>query len=373
MAHFVERPEAGRAAREALRRVPDLERALSRLALDRGGPRDLAAIRDGLAQAERLRGGARRRAAGGAGRGAGGAGRARGAGRRCWTRRWWRSRRCLLRDGGMVAAGYDAELDETRRLRDEGRGVIAELQGEYVAAERDRRAEDQAQQRARLLHRDAGDACREDAGAAAGRAVRPPPDHGERGALHHAGAGGDREEDPQRRRATRSRSRRRMFDDLRAAVLAAAGPVGAAARGAGRDRRGGGARRSGAWRRTGCAPEVEAGPRRSTSRGGRHPVVEAALRRSGAELRRQRLRGRRRRAGRAAAVADHRAEHGRQVDLPAAERADRDPGADGRRSCRRPRRGSASSTSCSAGSARPTTWRAGARPSWSRWSRRRRS
>ena len=41
--------------RELLRRVPDLERALSRLALDRGGPRDLAAVRDALAQAGRLR------------------------------------------------------------------------------------------------------------------------------------------------------------------------------------------------------------------------------------------------------------------------------------------------------------------------------
>ena len=39
--------------REALRRVPDIDRALSRLALDRGGPRDLTAIRAGLAQAER--------------------------------------------------------------------------------------------------------------------------------------------------------------------------------------------------------------------------------------------------------------------------------------------------------------------------------
>ena len=31
-----------------------------------------------------------------------------------------------------MAAGFDEELDETRRLRDQGRGVIAELQAEYV-------------------------------------------------------------------------------------------------------------------------------------------------------------------------------------------------------------------------------------------------
>ena len=64
------RPSRARRRASCLRRVPDLERALSRLALDRGGPRDLAAIRDGLAQAERLRDGAGGRPARGAGRGA---------------------------------------------------------------------------------------------------------------------------------------------------------------------------------------------------------------------------------------------------------------------------------------------------------------
>ncbi|CAM5307890.1 DNA mismatch repair protein MutS [Frigidibacter albus] len=40
--------------REDLRRCPDIDRALSRLALDRGGPRDLVAIRTGLEQAARI-------------------------------------------------------------------------------------------------------------------------------------------------------------------------------------------------------------------------------------------------------------------------------------------------------------------------------
>src|SRR3989338_3809000 len=40
--------------RADLRRVPDMDRALSRLALERGGPRDLAAIRAGLTQAESI-------------------------------------------------------------------------------------------------------------------------------------------------------------------------------------------------------------------------------------------------------------------------------------------------------------------------------
>ena len=72
-------------------------------------------------------------------------------------------------------------------------------------------------------------------------------------------------------------------------------------------------------------------------------------------------------------LAADRAEHGGQIHLPAAERADRAAGAGGQLSCRRPAPGSAWSASCSAGSARRTTWRGGGRPSWSRWSRRRRS
>ena len=39
----------------------------------------------------------------------------------------------MARDGGYIAAGFDADLDETRRLRDEGRGVIAQMQAEYIA------------------------------------------------------------------------------------------------------------------------------------------------------------------------------------------------------------------------------------------------
>ena len=39
----------------------------------------------------------------------------------------------LARDGGFIAAGYSAELDDYRRLRDDTRQVIADLQGEYAA------------------------------------------------------------------------------------------------------------------------------------------------------------------------------------------------------------------------------------------------
>jgi len=38
----------------------------------------------------------------------------------------------LPRDGGFIAPSYDDELDEARTLRDEGRGVIAAMQAEFI-------------------------------------------------------------------------------------------------------------------------------------------------------------------------------------------------------------------------------------------------
>src|SRR5262249_48353595 len=52
---LVDRADMRTALRQILRRVPDLERALTRLSLGRGGPRDLAALRDGLSEVARVR------------------------------------------------------------------------------------------------------------------------------------------------------------------------------------------------------------------------------------------------------------------------------------------------------------------------------
>jgi DNA mismatch repair protein MutS len=127
-----EAPELGRTARERLRRVPDLERALSRLALDRGGPRDLAAVRDALAQGAGLHA-----ALPGELPEALAEARAALAGhetlRGLLDAALVAEPPLLVRDGGFVAPGFDGELDETRRLRDEGRGVIAGMQAGYVA------------------------------------------------------------------------------------------------------------------------------------------------------------------------------------------------------------------------------------------------
>ncbi len=118
--------------RAGLRRVPDMDRALSRLALDRGGPRDLAAIRAGLEQADGI---ARLLARadgllGEAARDLGGHQDLIGL----LDRALMAEPPLLVRDGGFVATGFDVELDETRALRDEGRGVIGRMQAEFVEA-----------------------------------------------------------------------------------------------------------------------------------------------------------------------------------------------------------------------------------------------
>ena len=126
---LIERNRFREDLRAALRRVPDLDRALSRLALDRGGPRDLAAIRAGLTQAAAISEEALPTVLQEAVDGLKGHGDLVALLNRAIVA----EPPLLARDGGFIATGYDSELDETRRLRDEGRGVIAALQSEYVA------------------------------------------------------------------------------------------------------------------------------------------------------------------------------------------------------------------------------------------------
>ena len=159
----------------------------------------------------------------------------------------------------------------------------------------------------------------------------------------------------------------RLFDDLVGEVIGAPRRDRRRGRGARRARR---RRRACRVRRgsaTGCGPRSIAGTAFEIE-GGRHPVVEAALRRQG-----RRFIANDCVLGRGPHLARHRPQHGRQVHLPAPERADRDPGADrrlraGARGADRHRR-----PAVQPGRRRPTIWRAAARPSWSRWSRPRRS
>ncbi|AWD22113.1 DNA mismatch repair protein MutS [Fuscovulum blasticum] len=127
--HLIDQPRLRDDLRDLLRRVPDMDRALSRLALDRGGPRDLAAIRAGLAQAGDIA--TRVAEAPPLLSRAGAALVGHDALVDLLTRALVAEPPLLVRDGGFIAPGFDAELDETRQLRDEGRGVIGRLQAEY--------------------------------------------------------------------------------------------------------------------------------------------------------------------------------------------------------------------------------------------------
>ncbi|THD85666.1 DNA mismatch repair protein MutS [Aliigemmobacter aestuarii] len=117
--------------RDLLRRVPDMDRALSRLALDRAGPRDIAAIRAGLTQAGAL---AQRLSTNLPGLLAEAATALTGHDGLIdlLDQALVAEPPLLARDGGFIAPGYDVELDETRTLRDEGRAVIAGMQADFI-------------------------------------------------------------------------------------------------------------------------------------------------------------------------------------------------------------------------------------------------
>ncbi|WP_236000817.1 DNA mismatch repair protein MutS [Agrobacterium leguminum] len=119
--------------RDALKHVADMPRALSRLALERGGPRDLGAIRLGLVSAEKI------------------AAilddgllpdelatalkdlKALPGGLEAMLGSMLADDLPLLkRDGGFLREGANPELDEVRALRDQSRRVIAGLQLKYA-------------------------------------------------------------------------------------------------------------------------------------------------------------------------------------------------------------------------------------------------
>ncbi len=120
--------------RARLKAAPDLARALARIVVGRGGPRDLAAIRDGILAAagiaERLAALAHvpRDIA-----------QASAALRRPDAALAGELARALAeelpafrRDGGFVRGGCEPALDDARALRDESRRVIAALQVRYA-------------------------------------------------------------------------------------------------------------------------------------------------------------------------------------------------------------------------------------------------
>ncbi|MCD2183631.1 DNA mismatch repair protein MutS [Rhizobium sp. GN54] len=119
--------------RDALKLLPDMPRALSRLALGRGGPRDLGALLQGLRAASAVAGMMAAQDL---------------EGELAAARRDIEALPAdlverlasmlgdelplLKRDGGFIREGADAELDEMRALRDQSRRVIAGLQLQYA-------------------------------------------------------------------------------------------------------------------------------------------------------------------------------------------------------------------------------------------------
>ena len=120
--------------RAILRIAPDMSRALARLSLGRGGPRDLAGLRDGIMAADQaltrlaefpdppediaaamqgLRRPSRELA-------------------RELGNALSESLPLMKRDGGFVREGYHAALDEARKLRDDSRLVVAAMQARYA-------------------------------------------------------------------------------------------------------------------------------------------------------------------------------------------------------------------------------------------------
>lgn len=135
--YFVEARDLREHLRKALRQFPDIERGLSRLALGRGGPRDLAAIRDGLQAGGELNDTL-----------------GHPQGLAALSVELAEAQSVLAdppaqlladlaavlgdelplnaRDGGFVRPGYLQELDDHRQLRDDTKKVIAQLQADYA-------------------------------------------------------------------------------------------------------------------------------------------------------------------------------------------------------------------------------------------------
>jgi DNA mismatch repair protein MutS len=139
VAYLADEPRLRLTLRDNLKTAPDLARALARLALGRGGPRDLGAVQGaivasrGLA-AELLRTGEAlglpRELMGIAERLAS----APTEVERSLSGALADTLPLNARDGGFILEGADANLDEHRRLRDGSRQVIAGLQATYAEA-----------------------------------------------------------------------------------------------------------------------------------------------------------------------------------------------------------------------------------------------
>ncbi|NEW88628.1 DNA mismatch repair protein MutS [Rhodopseudomonas sp. WA056] len=120
--------------RSSLRAAPDMARALARLSLGRGGPRDLANLRDGIRAADEVLTQLGQLATPPQEISAAIAALQRPSRELCAElgRALADDLPLLKRDGGFVRDGYEPALDETRKLRDASRLVVASMQARYA-------------------------------------------------------------------------------------------------------------------------------------------------------------------------------------------------------------------------------------------------
>lgn len=139
VAFFLEEPALTEDIRARLKAVPDLERARTRIRLERGGPRDLKAIAGAIIQGAEIASVLAGNKTGLPGPLAE-ASRALDASRQAALKSLGddlsnalaEELPALARDGGFIAEGWDSELDESRALKSDSRQVIAALQARYA-------------------------------------------------------------------------------------------------------------------------------------------------------------------------------------------------------------------------------------------------
>src|SRR4029079_13899437 len=134
IAAFVTDSAARDARRTTLRSAPDMSRALARLSVGRGGPRDLAGLRDGIIAADQAL--ARLAQLGAPPSEIVAVMEALRRPSRDLAREFERSLAeqlpLIKRDGGFIRENYEPALDESRNLRDASRLVVAAMQARYA-------------------------------------------------------------------------------------------------------------------------------------------------------------------------------------------------------------------------------------------------
>ena len=314
--------------RATLRGAPDMSRALARLSVGRGGPRDLAGLRDGILAAdaalaqlagldappqeiaavmEALRRPSRELALE-------------------FSRALAEQLPLIKRDGGFVREGYEAALDETRNLRDASRLVVAAMQARY--------ADETGVKGLKIRHNNVLGYFVEVTAQHGDKLMAPPLNAT---FIHRQTLAGQvrfttSELGEIEAKIANAGDRAlglelEIFERLCALAIAASEELRAAAH---------------AFAMLDVAtalaklavddnyvrPEVD-GSLGFAIEGGRHPVVEQALKRDGQPFIANACDlspGPGQKSG--PDLADHRPQHGRQIDLPAPERADRADGAD---------------------------------------------